>query len=335
MSYKIEFPPNNVLPKLFSICESERQVQVLEAVIEAEGSPTKAERLLVANNKPRLNDSAIGKMMRRLYYKYLETSPANAEAPRILIIDIETAPTLAWVWRMWKENVGMNQMVEDGYIMCFAAKWVDEDEIHYFEQRGTDDKEITRVLIDFLNEADIVVAHNGDRFDLPRINTAAIKNGLTPPSPYRSVDTLKIVKKHFKFARNTLANVARELDCTPKEDHANFNGFELWSECMAGNADAWEEMKKYNIQDVLTLEEVYFKLRPWHKEHPNVGIFYESIKPRCSKCGHDELVHNSYYRTDVSKFQVLKCKACNGFSRSRTSMFPKEIRGDLLTTVRS
>lgn len=335
MSYQIEFPPVSELSKLFHVCDSARQVEVLEAVIEAEGSPLKAERLLVANGKQRLNDSSIGKMMRRLYYLHRQVINSLGDQPKILIVDIETAPTMAWVWRMWKENINHNQMIEDSYIMCFAAKWLGEDEVHYHEQRGKDDGELTKILIDYLDQADLVVAHNGDRFDIPRINTAAIKAGILPPSPYKSVDTLKVVKKHFKFARNTLQHVASQLGCTDKDEHKDFHGFELWKECMAGNVDAWAEMKTYNIQDVLTLEEVYLELRPWHKEHPNVGIYFEDYEPRCSKCGHDHLVHNSYYRTDVSKFQVLRCAKCGGFSRSRLNNFPKDIRANLLTTVRS
>jgi hypothetical protein len=83
-----------------------------------------------------------------------------------------------------------------------------------------------------------------------------------------------------------------------------FNGFELWRECLAGNNEAWEEMMTYNIQDVHTLEEVYLKLRPWIKEHPNVAIQQEADVPLCSKCGSQNILMNGFTHTDISKFRL-------------------------------
>lgn len=263
------------------------------------------------------------------------TAPVGAPTlPKILLIDIETSPTKAFIWRMWKENIGNNQVIDHSFIMTFTAKWLGEDTVIYNETRTEDDSAITWMMINLFDEADFVIAHNADRFDVPRINAAAIKNGLNPPSPYRVIDTLKIAKKHFRFERNTLEHLAEILGCTPKSSHAKYHGFELWKECLAGNDEAWTEMMDYNIQDVHTLEEVYLKLRPWHKEHPNLGAKMESDIPVCSKCGSANIKQRGYIPTDVSKFPLFVCNDCGGYSRGRVSEYPKELRKDLLTTVR-
>lgn len=236
---------------------------------------------------------------------------------------------------MWKENIGANQVIDHSYIMTFAAKWLGSDEIIYHETRSEDDSFITKKMIELLDKAHFVIAHNAERFDIPRINVAAIVNGMTPPSPYKVIDTLRIAKKHFRFERNTLAHLAEILGCeSQKLKHEKFTGFELWKECLNGNEEAWYEMMTYNIQDVHTLEEVYLKLRPWSKEHPNVAIMRESEEFLCSKCGSDTLRMHGYTYSDVSKFKLFRCVDCGGYSRTRVSDYPKMIRGELLTTVR-
>lgn len=242
---------------------------------------------------------------------------------RVLILDIETAPSLAYIWRVWKENIGMNQVKERGYMMSYSAKWLGSDEVIYNENRHGDDKVIVKELLDLLDECDVAVAHNADRFDIPTINARAIHHGFSPPSPYRTIDTLKIAKRQFKFERNTLAHVAEFLGCTDKLSHAKFPGFELWVQCLKQNDEAWEEMRQYNIQDVLTLEEVYNKLRPWGKNLPSAAVHYDDGQVRCSHCGGTHVHKRGTYSTSVSTFQRYRCLDCGGWSRARQNLRPK------------
>ena len=314
---------------LLDVAETEKQRQVVNLLLQGKSQREVASILGLSSH------GTISGYVRRLVDRLDELETTTEEyTPKVLIIDIETSPTKAYVWRMWKENVGKNQVIEDSYIMSFAAKWLGEDDIVYEENRTEDDSKIVASMLDLLDEADYVVAHNGAKFDIPKINASAIQHGMTPPSPYKIIDTLHIARKHFKFQRNTLEYLADALGCAPKLDHAKFHGFELWKECLDGNEEAWREMECYNIQDVYTLEEVYLKLRPWHKETPNIGIGAEDEHPRCSKCGSTNVVQRGYVKTDVSKFSQWKCKDCGGWSRGRKNHYPKEIRGNLLTTVR-
>jgi predicted RNA-binding Zn-ribbon protein involved in translation (DUF1610 family) len=254
-------------------------------------------------------------------------------APKIYVIDIETAPKIAYVWRFFKEHVGAKQVLDHGHIMSFAAKRLGDDQIIYKENRKDDDKAITQALIDVLDDADIVIAQNGDRFDLPSINGRALVHGLKPPSPYKTVDTLKVARNEFKFERNSLEYLAIILGCAPKDQHKDFPGFELWLECLRGNDAAWNEMRLYNIQDILTLEEVYIKMRPWIRNHANLGIYIEHDGPVCPKCGSVHVTRRGYTTTNTGKYQRFRCNDCGGWARSRITELPKELRKVLLVNA--
>ena len=269
------------------------------------------------------------------FKKQVLTSSIAEPALKILILDIENAPMLSWTWGIWQQNIQQSMRVPDNrsYMMSIALKWLGEDEVHYFETRTEDDSELVAKTFEFVDKADIIIGHNSKAFDMKKINAYAIMNGLPPPSPYRQIDTLIEAKKHFKFERNTLKYIADALGCSPKLDHAEFKGFELWKECMAGNEAAWAEMRKYNIQDIGTTEEVYLKMRPYIKGHPNVATIAESSSNKCTSCSSTNLTKEGYSVTNVSKFQRYKCEDCGSYSRGRTNLLPKKAREKLLTSV--
>lgn len=249
---------------------------------------------------------------------------------RILILDIETAPNIAYVWRFFKENVGAKQVLEHTQIMSFAYKWLGEKEVTYYDTQFTDEKTILEPLMEALDAADIVVAHNGNRFDLPTIQGRALVVGLRPPSPYKTVDTLLVARYEFRFPSNSLEYLSGILGVDKKDDHKKFPGFELWNECLKGNPEAWEEMRLYNIQDVDTLEQVYLKMRPWMSRHPNVGVFDEKDVPVCPNCGSTHVQRRGYAHTSVSKFHRLRCNDCGTWSRTRFNVLEVGKRKQLI-----
>ena len=244
---------------------------------------------------------------------------------KVLILDIETRPHVVYCWGFWKVNIGPNQVIDHGGIMSFAAKWLGEDQVHYFEDRSGNDKDLVEKICEFLDEADIVVAHNGEKFDLPKIRARALVYGITPPSPVKVVDTLKTARREFGFSSNSLSYLSDVLDLgTKKGEHKKFPGMSLWTECLAGNEEAWAEMKHYNILDVIALEDLYLKLRPWDTRHPNVAVkLEEKEKPVCPKCGGTHLQYRGYAYTQTSKYHRLQCNSCGGWSRTRYSLLPK------------
>lgn len=244
---------------------------------------------------------------------------------KVLIIDIETAPKVAYVWRFFKENISAKQVKQHGHIMSFAAKWLNDDVIIYEENRKEDDLRIVSRLCELLDQADFAVAHNGEQFDFKQIRARALVHGIKPPSPFKIIDTFKIAKSEFGFPSNSLEYLSGVLGCQVKKGgHKKFPGFELWLECLRGNEEAWAELKEYNIDDVLALEEVYMKMRPWYTKHPSLAIYAENPdKPVCPKCGGVHLQYRGYAYTSVGKFHKLQCQTCGGWSRTRFTLLPK------------
>lgn len=244
--------------------------------------------------------------------------------PVIKTIDIETAPKLAYVWKFWRENISPKQLVKHSYVMSFASRVLGEELLTYKETRTEDDREVIQALVDELDMCDIVVGHNIKGFDLPTIRARAIAHGIKPWSPVKVIDTYQVAKRVFRFERNSLAEVARALGVAPKDEHKDFPGFDLWAECLAGNKKAWKEMRKYNIQDVVTNEEVYKAMIPWIPNHPNIANYMEEDVPVCPKCGHKHVHFRGYYYTQVGKYHRFQCQSCGGWGRTRYTVKEKE-----------
>lgn len=258
--------------------------------------------------------------------------------PRVLVLDIETAPILAHVWRLFKANVGLNMIDQDWYMLSFAAKWFDSDEIIYMDQRHAknveDDSDMLKVLWKLLDEADIVLHQNGKRFDIPKIRARMIFHNMKPFSGVKHIDTLEIAKRTFGFTSNKLEYMTDTLcSDTKKSKHTKFPGFELWKECLAGNIEAWQEMEDYNIGDIVSLQELYVKLAPWSDRLPNFSLYTDSDKFTCV-CGGHEFEDAGYAYTEVSKFKQYKCTGCGKHWRGRKNQISKSKSQQLLTNAR-
>lgn len=244
--------------------------------------------------------------------------------PKILIFDIETAPVKAYVWKLWKTDVHLPQIISDWFCIAWSAKWLYGsqtmgDVLTPEEVRDEDDSRIMENLWQLINDADIIVSHNGNKFDIPRINSRFIVNGLSPTKPYFSVDTCQIARRQFGFSSNKLDALATHFNIPHKLD----TDFDLWKRCLEGDEKALKYMLKYNKKDVEILEEVYLKLRPWIKNHPNMGNL-GSLECACANCGSESvtLVPDKYYYTSIGKYPLFRCNDCGAVSRGRKSMKP-------------
>ena len=252
---------------------------------------------------------------------------------KTLILDIETAPSIAYVWDFWQQNIQHDSVIDyQGYIMCFAYSWLGDNHIHCLENRTDNDKNLVSEILGLLDEADFVVAHNGKKFDIPFIKARAVIHGLNPPSPFKVIDTLQIAKKEMNFKRNSLEFLAQTLGVGEKLKHNNFPGIKLWDECIKGNDEAWKEMTKYNMQDVSILEKVYIKLRSWYSNHPNITISDNKPYMCCPKCGSSQLHRRGFYYTNKGQYQRYKCLDCGGWSAETYTANTIEQRKRLLTS---
>jgi len=259
------------------------------------------------------------------YSKIVDNTNKLPEGVKILCLDIETAPSRAYVWGRWKQNINQPQVISEWFMLSWAAKWLGEENIYSDRLSGEEvksesDRRICASLWIMLNDANIVVAHNGDSYDIPKIQSRFLLNGLMPPAPYRQVDTLNVAKKQFGFSSNKLDSLATYFEFGNKLD----TDFTLWKNCMEGDEESLRYMEKYNKEDVVILEKVYLKLRPYMKGHPNLDMYSDSGIPGCPICGSIdvELEEDKSFYTQSSKFQVFRCKSCGGLSRSKQSDKP-------------
>jgi hypothetical protein len=251
------------------------------------------------------------------------------KGPKVLILDIETAPIIGYVWGIWDQNVGLNQIKSDWHLLSFSAKWLGDppNKTIYMDQRNSKNIEDDRKLLDkiweLLDSCDILLTQNGKKFDHKKINARFVLNGMQPPSSYKHIDTLVIAKKHFGFTSNKLEYMSDKL-CVKykKQTKRKFAGFELWKECLSGNKEAWNEMEKYNKYDVLSLEELYHKLIPWDNSI-DFNLYTDSLDITC-KCGATNFKKCGFGYTSVGKFQRFRCNDCGAETRSRENLLSKE-----------
>lgn len=255
--------------------------------------------------------------------KLVKDEKKNHKFPKILIFDVETAPMRAYVWGRWKQNIALNQTISEWFMLCWSAKWLYSDEVISDcltpeEAKEEFDYRIVFHLWELVNEADIIIAYNGKRADIPWMNTRFIQNNMTPPSPYLVIDPCEIAKKDFGFSSNKLDALAGYFDIPHKLD----TDFTLWERAINGDQKALNYISTYCGKDVEILEEVYIKMRPWIKGHPNIGNMLESIVPMCSNCGSENLeeLKGKFYFTSVSKYRLYRCKDCGTISRGRVNI---------------
>jgi DNA polymerase III epsilon subunit-like protein len=235
--------------------------------------------------------------------------------PKILTFDIETTPILGYSWGFYEQT--LVKVVRNSYLLTVGYKWMHEKQAHVlslpqyktFKKDVQDDTELAKDVWKLLDEADIVITQNGDRFDVPKLNTRFIKLGLPVPSPFKSVDTKKISSGSFYFANNKLDNLGEELGLGKKMQH---EGFTLWEKCMAGDEAAFKKMAAYNKRDVVLTEQVYLKFRPWAKNHPNLNAFTE--RDDCPKCGSNDIQYRGEEARKTGKVKRFVCKECGAFS---------------------
>jgi hypothetical protein len=229
---------------------------------------------------------------------------------KVLLLDIETSPILGYAWGIWQQNIGLNQIHKDWHVISWAAKWLGEKKVFYKDNRHAknveDDKELLQGIWDLLDEADVVITQNGDQFDLKKLRARFIINGMKPPSSFKSIDTKKMAKRHFGFTSNRLEYLAEKLTKKRKGKHKEFEGFELWKECLRGNIKAWNELKEYNIMDVLILEDVWRKLDPYSK---TITIATYTDGQSCN-CGSKEFHRNGKCLAGNTIIQRYRCNSC-------------------------
>lgn len=243
---------------------------------------------------------------------------------RTLLYDIETSYVITSEkrWGLWDERPIDRSIEQDWQILCFAYKWLDEKKVYVIGQDDfedyvpgkLDDYNVVAELADLFDEADIVIAHNGNSFDQKKVQARMMIHGMQPPVPYKQIDTKLEVKRVAAHTSNKLADLNKSLGI---EQKLEAGGIRTWDGCMAGDPKAWKKMKKYNKGDIVALEELYLIERPWMKTHPAINSL-EARPNACPKCGGTTMhAGMKYTATNSNRYQYFRCLDCGGNVKSR------------------
>jgi predicted RNA-binding Zn-ribbon protein involved in translation (DUF1610 family) len=238
----------------------------------------------------------------------------KGDGPHILIYDLETSPILQWRWTAGRDDSRALKVDQDVRILTVAWTWLGEKTVHTASITNyPDDLELTELVWFLFDHADIVIAHNNDRFDEPVANTRFFAHGFGPPAPFQTIDTLKVARFKFKHYSNSLDALARLAGTELKKQTS---GLQLWFRCMAGERAALREMLDYNKQDVVALKDLYLQMLPWIDRHPNVG-HWQRGQFVCTNCGSQDLQKRGVHRTRVGIYQRYRCNNCGYHPRER------------------
>ena len=223
---------------------------------------------------------------------------------KILFFDLESAPNVGYTWGKWEQNV--IEFLSESHLLCYAYAWNDgKVKVRTLPEYGNE-KALVTSLWELLNEADIVIAHNGNQFDIKYINGRFLEHEIQPPDKYQVVDTLLVARSKFKFNSNKLNDLGTKLKLGQK---VTTGGFALWKGCMEDDQKSWKLMAKYNKQDVVLLRQVYYRLRPWMNRHPNINtINMDTLIPKCSICGSTKVWRKGFEPLGNGLRQRWKCE---------------------------
>lgn len=237
----------------------------------------------------------------------------------VILLDIETSYTVSATWGLYKTNVAM--VLREPHIISIAWKYLGEKttkvvslrDFKNYKKDKHNDKELTDFMWKLLDDAKIVVAHNGNSFDYKWIYGRFAVHNITPPSPCQLIDTLLIARSKFRFNSNRLKDLGKYFNIGSKVETG---GIGLWYGCCElDDSKSWTLMEKYNKQDVVLLEKVYERLLPYITNHPNIGLMNENERA-CPNCGSKSVEKRGFNHTRVNTYQRWKCNSCGSWHRS-------------------
>ena len=229
---------------------------------------------------------------------------------RRLFFDIETTPIPVWVWRLHdKSNAHISHKnIIPGFpygIISICWKWAGTRRVNgwAWDERQSD-KEMLQEFIPILDEADEIVFHNGNRFDIPWVRGRAIFHRLPMRPNYVTNDTLTKSRAKFWFPSHRLDYEGNHL----LNDEKLPTNMKLWTAIVEDQCSAsLAKMVRYCKQDVRLLEGVFDVMAPYIEP-----VF--SVAKRicdCPECGSARTVVRKEYRTAAGHDRVhFVCQDC-------------------------
>ena len=227
-----------------------------------------------------------------------------------LFFDIETSPMVVYSWRIgYNLSITPDNIINEWKIICISYKWEHENEVKHFTwDENQDEKQMLIDFINIANQADELVAHNGDRFDIKKIRTRCVFHRIPMFPKYRTLDTLTKSKSAFNFSSNKLDYIAKFLGVGAKLQH---EGFPMWVKCLQNDKQALKDMVKYCDMDIVVLEDVFLTLQSYIKPNTHAGVVVGGTKRDCPICASSNV---SLLKNDVTEkgtiSRVMECQSC-------------------------
>lgn len=237
--------------------------------------------------------------------------------PKILVVDLETLPNKGYFWHPWDDKMLPLAFIEKPKSICTAAfKFVGDKRARVISVKTPyDDSGVLVELMKVWEEADYVLAHYGDGFDIPFISARLLANKLPPLPLVPSIDTFKLAKKHFGKTLNS--NRLDHLGEVMGVGRKNPTKADLWVKCANGNKAALKEMAEYNAQDVELLEQVWLVMLPYVQSKLNLNLFNDISEVICNTCGSENLQKRGTFVTKLTKRQRLCCSDCGSWMTAK------------------
>lgn len=234
------------------------------------------------------------------------------------VIDIETKPMISYHWGLFKQFISLDQIIDGGGLLSFASKTIGNDSVDFFSEWELGQRGLVEAAYNLINDTDVLITYNGDRFDIKKLNAYFIQQGFPKPKPFKSIDLYKENRRHFSWPSGKLDYLAGQVVDDHKVQHS---GITLWIDVMNGDKDAQKLFKEYNIQDVLLTEKIYLEHLSWWSNVPNMNLFLETAE-NCPKCGSDkiQLLEASEVHTAVQSYHLYQCQECLSYSRGNNKL---------------
>lgn len=232
---------------------------------------------------------------------------------KILLMDLELTFAVYYAYPSKREQyLSDKNIIHDQFCTCAAWKWAHEtstyvvkitDDKKQFKKDFRDDKIVATKLHALMTEADIIVAHNGDNFDIKHANTLFRKHGLGPISQTKSIDTLKVARKYFAFPGNSLDSLAKRFGSGGKNQKPN------WHKMTDGDAKEIDIAAVYCKNDVDELEVIFNEMRPYMTNYPTLRK-YKEAPVRCDVCLSKRLQRKGEGFDGTKVYKRVKCAEC-------------------------
>ena len=238
--------------------------------------------------------------------------------PVVYTVDIETRPNEVYSWGLFDQNISVNQIINPGGVMMFAAKQYGDKKIEAHCEWDGHSEMVARAW-EIFDDADYIVSYNGANFDTKHLKAAWVQAGLTPPSPWREIDLLRTVRK-LNLPSRKLSYVTSALGLDHKTDPG---GFETWVQILRGEGSvqtqARNRMVKYCKNDVMITEQLFERLRPW-VDGLNLPLYEgEENREACTRCNSTDLHRRGWAYTTTYRYRRYRCNGCGGWLRSKRS----------------